>query len=69
MKNTETIDATDCIDLLADNLDKVTGILFTLEGCLSISDTHSAQTPHAVSAALDYVNEIRKGINKLSGEV
>lgn len=69
MKNTETIDTVDCIDLLTDNIDKVTGILFALEGCLSNNDTHSTQTPYAVSAALDYVNEIRKGVKKLSGEI
>ncbi len=69
MKNTDTIDSTDCIDLLTDNLDKVTGILFVLEGYLSISDIHSTQTPNAVSAALDYVNEIKKGVKKLSGEI
>lgn len=69
MNQNETMDALDYIDLLTDKLDKVTGILFALEGCLSISDTHSVQTPHAVSAALDYLGDIREGIKKLSGDI
>ncbi|MFL7036467.1 hypothetical protein BCS71_25775 [Vibrio lentus] len=65
MNKNETMDALDYIDLLTDKLDKVTGILFALEGCLSVNDIVPPKTSHAVSAALEYVEDVRSTIEKL----
>lgn len=64
MNQINNLDTVDCIDEINAKLEQAEGILCALEISLSTSDIHHHKLPHAVTAAMGFIEE-SKGLVKV----